>query len=77
MSTRHIETRRKLKQIPLTADFESILQSCTVSDEDKDIMRRHYIQRQDLAFIGDALGYTERAMKDRHKKILQKIYHAL
>lgn len=75
--TEHIATRKKLQAIPLVCDFEAVLARCTLSDEDKEIMRRHYIQRQDFRLIGDALGYSERTIKDRHKKILQKIYNAL
>lgn len=74
--TEHIKTRRRLKAIPLVADFEAILGRCTLSEEEKEILRRYYIEKQDFRFIGDALGYTERTMKDKHKKILAKISKA-
>lgn len=73
----HIETRRKLRDIPLVEDFEDILSRCMISDEDKEILRMHYIHGKDFRLIGDTLGYTERAIKARHKSALKKISHAL
>lgn len=69
----HIETRAKLKKIRLAKDFEKILESCTLSKEDKEMLRRHYIERQTFAFIGDCLGYSEREMIKMHKEALEKI----
>ena len=73
----HIETRRKLKDMSLVADFEDVLSRCMLSDEDKAMLRMHYIQQESLAFIGDKLGYTERTMKARHKAALKKLADAL
>lgn len=73
----HIETRRKLKDMSLVADFEDVLSRCMLSDEDKEMLRMHYIQQESLAFIGDKLGYTERTMKARHKAALKKLADAL
>ena len=75
--TAHIETRRKLKDISLVSDFEHLLNLCTLSEEDKDILRLHYIQGKDLRFIGDTLGYAERTIKARHKRALKKLSDAL
>lgn len=75
--TAHIETRRKLKDISLVSDFEHLLGLCTLSEEDKDILRLHYIQGKDFRFIGDTLGYAERTIKARHKRALKKLSDAL
>ena len=75
--TRHVETRKKLQEIPLVADFEAVLNRCTLSEQEKEILRLHYIEKKDFRFLGDKYGYTERTMKDKHKKILQKISNAL
>lgn len=63
--------------VEITTTTETITQDTGEGYGDKDIMRRHYIQRQDFRLIGDTLGYSERTIKDRHKKILQKLYNAL
>ena len=77
MSSQHIETRRKLQAVSLVADFEHILSACTIDDEDKEILRLHYIKGKDFRYIGDVLGYSERTIKARHKRALEKLYDAL
>ena len=51
----HIETRRALKEIPLVSEFDAVLARCTLNDEDKAILRMHYVQRKDFRYIGDSL----------------------
>lgn len=75
--TEHIRTRRKLQEVPLLSDFESVLDRCTLSEQEKEIMRMHYIDKQEFSFIGDKLGFAERTIKAKHKKILRKISYAL
>ena len=77
MTSQHIETRRKLREIPLVEDFEHVLSLCTLDDEDKDILRMHYLNGKDFRFIGDTMGYSERTIKARHKRSLKKISNAL
>lgn len=73
----HIETRRKLREIPLVSDFEHVLSLCTLSEEDKQILRLHYIEGKDFCYIGDTLGYSERTIKAKHKRALQKLSKAI
>lgn len=75
--SRHIETRRKLQAVPLVSEFEAILNLCTLSDEDKNILRMHYIQKKDFRYIADTMGYSEKTIKQRHKDALRKISYAL
>lgn len=75
--TPHIETRRKLRDIPLVADFEHVLSLCTLDEEDKEILRLHYLHGKDFRFIGDKIGYSERTIKARHKRALKKLSNAL
>ena len=72
MST-HIETRNKLKAIPKISTFKELIDSCTLSEEDKTILQMHYIQNKTLAYIGDILGYSESTIKKKHNKILNKL----
>ena len=64
--SQHIETRRRLRDVSLVSDFESLLALCTLSEEDKD-----------FRYIGDMLGYSERTIKARHKRALKKLSDAL
>lgn len=69
----HVETKRKLKEIPGIKRFDDLLEQSTLDDIDKEILRLHYLKRKDLRYIGDMLGYTEGAIKKRHLKALDKL----
>lgn len=71
--TSHIQTRAKLKEICLVTAFEDLLDLCTLSDIDKEIFRLHYLKEKDFRFIGDELGFSESAIKQRHRKALKKL----
>ena len=71
--TSHIQTRAKLKEICLVTAFEGLLDLCTLSDIDKEILRLHYLKEKDFRFIGDELGFSESAIKQRHRKALKKL----
>jgi RNA polymerase sigma factor (sigma-70 family) len=72
MST-HIDTRKKLQNIPRISSLMELLDSCTLSDEDKEIIKMHYVQNKTLSYIADILGYSESTIKKKHKKILSKL----
>ena len=69
----HIEVRRKLLSICEKKDFDDILDRCTLSLEEKEILYLHYIDKQDFSFIADTLGYSESTVKRRHRNALGKI----
>ena len=69
----HIDTRKKLKDIPKVTTLMELLDSCTLSDEDKEIIKLHYVKNKNLGYIADTLGYSESAIKKKHKKILSKL----
>lgn len=69
----HIETRNKIKEIPKVSTLMELLDSCTLTEEDKTIIKMHYVQGKNLAYIGDILGYSESTIKKKHKRILNKL----
>lgn len=69
----HIETRRKLKEIPRKSSFMELLEESTLSDEDKEIITLHYLKNKDFRYIGDLLGFSESAIKKKHKNALKII----
>ena len=71
--SKHIETRTKIKNIADISSFHSLVESATLSDIDKQILELHYIQQKDFRYIGDVLGYSESAIKKRHRRILSKL----
>lgn len=70
-----VETRRKIQEIHSVKTFEDLLESCMLTDVEKSILRLHYQQGKDLAFIGDELGFSELTIKRKHRQILSKISH--
>ena len=71
--TDHIKTRKVLKDIATIDTFNEILDASTLSNEDKYILRQHYLQGKNFSYIADELGYAEITIIKRHKKILQKL----
>ena len=69
----HIDMRRKLKGIPEVSRFDDLLERSTLTDEDKTILRLHYLKGKDFRYIGDTLGYAEVTIKKRHAKALDKL----
>lgn len=70
-----IKTRRKVQEIYSVETFEDLLEKCMLTDTEKAILRLHYQQGKDLAFIGDELGFSESTIKRKHRQILIKISH--
>lgn len=73
MSTDHIKTRNRIKSIASITTFNELIDACTLSDEDKEILRLHYLKGKDFRYIGDTLGFSESTIKKRHRKALQKL----
>lgn len=71
--SQHIETRKRLKDIPSISRFDELLEQSTLSDLDKQILRLHYLKEKDFRYIGDVLGYAEITVKKRHIKALSKL----
>ena len=73
MPSDHIITRKKIRDIADIETFNGLLDACMLSDEDKQLLRMHYIKGQDFRYIGDMLGFAESTVKRKHRKALQKL----
>ena len=73
MPTDYIKVKHKVKDIPDLRSFNGLLDASTLSDEDKEIMRLHYLKEKDFNYIADTLGFSEAAVKLRHKKAIMKL----
>ena len=69
----HIETKKRLKEIPNISTFDGLLDQSTLDDTDKTILRLHYLKHRDFRFIGETLGFAEVTIKKRHRKALSKL----
>lgn len=73
MASEHIKTRQKIQDIAEISSFNELLDACTLTDDDKELLRLHYLQGKDFRYIGDMLGFAESTVKKRHRKALQKL----
>ena len=67
------KTRNKLKQISSVRDFENLINSTMLSEEEKQILMLHYKDKKSLSYIADELGLSEISVKKKHSKILLTI----
>ena len=73
MASEHIKTRQKIQDIAEISSFNELLDACTLTDDDKELLKLHYLQGKDFRYIGDMLGFAESTVKKRHRKALQKL----
>lgn len=73
MPSDHIITRKKIQSIADIGTFNELLDACMLTDEDKQLLRMHYIKGKDFRYIGDTLGFAESTIKRKHRKALQKL----
>lgn len=71
MST-HIEVRNALKSISSREEFNALLDSRVLSDEERKILELHYIKHKPLGYIADELGFSERTVKRYHHNALMR-----
>lgn len=71
--TEHIKTRHKIKNIADLKTFDELLSISTLSEKDRQILRMHYLEEKDFRYISDYLGFSESAIKKRHRKALAKL----
>lgn len=71
--TSHIKIKRQIKDIADISTFNELITSAKISNTDKDILNRIYIEDQNVNFIADMLGFSAMTIKRRHAAALQKI----
>lgn len=73
LSSKHIEVKHKLQAIPSIAMFENLLEQSTLTDEEKEFVRLYYLRGKPLGYIADSLGFTEGYIRNKHRKIINKL----
>jgi DNA-directed RNA polymerase specialized sigma24 family protein len=69
----HITTRQKLKDIAEVKTFEELLERCILTDDEKFLLREHYLRGRSFQSIAMHMGYSEDSIKHKHQKVLKKI----
>lgn len=73
----HVQTKHKMKSIYDVETFEELLRRCVLKNVERKVLRMHYLKGNDFRFIGDELGYSERGIKEIHRKALKKMKNLL
>ena len=73
----HIATKHKLKNIAEVSTFEALLQRCILTDEERYILRQHYLHGRSFQSIAMELSYSEDWIKHKHQKMLIKLKQLL
>lgn len=73
MDDENARTRNKVKNIRTVAEFEDLIGSAMITEEEREIMRMHYKDGKTLSYISYELGMSEATIKRKHRKILMKI----
>lgn len=73
----HIMTRQKLKDIAEVKTFDELLNRCVLTDDERYLMREHYLNGKSFVAISMEMGYSEDWVKHKHRKILKKLQKLL
>ena len=70
MNKKRKETRQRLKDIKTKREFLDLLDEVKLTDEERTIAEMVFLKGQGYSFIADTLGYAERTVKAKMRKIL-------
>lgn len=71
--TSHVKTKHKIQSIGSKTKFNELLDDLILSDTEKQFMEMFYIQKHDIDFIADTLGYSRQGILKMHKRILKRV----
>lgn len=71
--SKHIEIKHKVKNINRKADFNNLLEESMLSDTEKQMMYKFYVENKSIDIIADELGYSPQGILKMHKRILKRI----
>ena len=62
-----------MQKIGKKSDFNEILENSLLNDREKEMMTMYYIERKDMDYIADIMGYSKAGIIKMHKRCLNKI----
>ena len=75
--SQHIATKHKLKDIADISTFEALIDRCILTDEERYILRQHYLKGRSFQSIAMELNYSEDWIKHKHQRMLIKLEQLL
>lgn len=73
MNKEQREVRKRLKGINTVKQFEEMLDSVLISEEERRILNLIYKEQKPLSIVADEIGISERTLTRKHAKLLMKI----
>lgn len=73
MNKEQREVRKRLKEINTVKQFEEMLDSVLISEEERKILNLIYKEQKPFSIVADEIGISERTLTRKHAKLLMKI----
>jgi DNA-directed RNA polymerase specialized sigma subunit len=73
MNKEQREVRKRLKGINTVKQFEEMLDSVLISEEERKILNLIYKEQKPFSIVADEIGISERTLTRKHAKLLMKI----
>ena len=70
--SKHIDIKHEVQRKHKT-EFYELLDEAMLSDKERSMMEMYYVQRKDLGYVADVLGYSRAGILRMHRKVLEKI----
>lgn len=70
--TKHIKVKHEVQRVKRT-EFNELLEEAMLRDSEKAMMRMYYIEKKDLGYIADTLGYSKAGVIKMHQRILKQL----
>lgn len=70
--TKHIKVKHEVQRVKRT-EFNGLLEEAMLRDSEKAMMRMYYIEKKDLGYIADTLGYSKAGVIKMHQRILKQL----
>lgn len=71
------EARAKIKSISLKQEFYDLLDKVVLSERDRSIMVKFYIEKKQMGEIAEELGVSEPTVLKCHANVLDKLIEVL
>lgn len=73
MNKEQREVRKRLKGINTVKQFEEMLDSVLISEEERRILNLIYKEQKPFSIVADEIGISEGTLTRKHAKLLMKI----
>lgn len=70
--TKHMKIKHEVQKITKTA-FNEILEEAMLNENEVAMMRMYYVEKKDLGYIADELGYSRAGILKMHQRVLERI----